>query len=468
MTGFSTLNTAVRGLAAAQRAMDVVGQNVVNANTPGYSRQRVNLSSVGTTTNATYHTGNGTVFGGVNIDSVTRIRDAFLESTRAAAGSKLEALNAQASALKGAEGLFAEPGEAGLQNVLDDFYASWHDLATRPGDAGAGAVVIQRGAAVADQLKFVAEGVSGYWTTAKQDLVQVVNETNSTAKDLAELNQRIREGVVADRPFNELMDQRDQLVRKLGELVGGVAVNGPDGMVGVQVGGITLVAGAVAEQFSVTGAIDLTGAGANPPTITWGSSNAPVSVPSGKAAGLLSALRTDLPGIRTELDGIATSLRDMVNGIHSAGFTLAGAAGGDFFAGTDAVTLSVIPTDPTQLAVSQTAGSNDGSNALAIGDLVDERNATAALGGRGPSERWRDLATGVGVQTQSLTRTISVQESVVATADDANEAIAGVNIDEEMTGMLLFQRAYQASARVITTVDEMLDTLVNRTGAVGR
>ena len=468
MTGFSSLNTAVSGLAAAQRAMDIVGQNVVNANTPGYSRQRVNLSSAGTATNATFHTGNGAPYGGVNVDNVTRIRDAFLESSRAAAGSRLEALKAQSATLSGAEGLLSEPGETGLQTVLDDFYSSWHDLATRPGDAGAGAVVIQRGIAVSDQLRFVSEGVSAYWTTAQQDLAQVVNETNATAKDLAGLNQKIREGVVADKPANELMDQRDLLIRRLGELVGGVAVPGPDGMVGVAVGGITLVAGSVAEQFALSGALDLSNAGSQPPTLTWSAGGTPVPVESGKAAGLLAVLRTDLPGISTQLDGVATSLRDLVNGVHNTGFTLAGAPGGDFFSGTDAKSLGVIPTAPTQLAVSQTAGRVDGSNALALGDLVDERNATALLGGPGPNERWRDLATGLGVQTQSLSRTVTVQEAVVSTADDANEAIAGVNIDEEMTSMLLFQRAYQASARVITTVDEMLDTLINRTGAVGR
>lgn len=110
----------------------------------------------------------------------------------------------------------------------------------------------------------------------------------------------------------------------------------------------------------------------------------------------------------------------------------------------------------------------DGSNAMRIGDFADDRNATAALGGEGPSERWRDLSTEVGVTVQSLERTISVQDAVVATTDSAVEADAGVNLDEEMTNMLLYQRAYQASARVITTMDEMLDTLVNRTGVVGR
>jgi flagellar hook-associated protein 1 len=468
MTGFSTLNTAVSGLSAAQRAMDIVGQNVVNANTPGYSRQRVNTASVGSATSATFFTGNGTVFGGVSIENVTRIRDAFLESTRAAAGSRLEALRAQSDTLSGVEGLMSEPGDSGLQTVLDNFYASWQDLATRPGDASAGAVVLQNGAAVADQLEFVSQGVSARWTTARQSLGQVVNETNSTAQDLAALNQKIREGVVADHPANELLDQRDQLVRKLGELVGGVAVDGPDGMVGVSVGGVNLVDGSHAEQFTLTGAIDLSSAGSQPPTITWATGNVAVPVGSGKAAGLLSVLRTDLPNVSDQLDGVATSLRDLVNGVHNAGFTLAGAAGGDFFSGTDAKTLAVVPTDPSQLAVASASGVVDGATARRIGDLSDEAAASAALGAAGPSQRWRELATTLGVQTQSLNRTVTVQEAVVSTADDANEAIAGVNMDEEMTGMLAFQRAYQASARVITTVDEMMDTLINHTGTVGR
>jgi flagellar hook-associated protein 1 len=467
VTGFSSLNTAVSGLAAAQRAMDIVGQNVVNANTPGYSRQRVNLSSVGASTTATLHTGHGAVFGGVNIDNVTRVRDAFLEATRAASGSRLSALTAQNDTMTGVEGLLAEPGDNGLQNVLDTFYSSWQDLASRPSDSSAGAVVLQNGITVATQLKSVTEGVSARWTTAQQDLAQVVTEANSTAKDLASLNARIRDGVVADQPANELMDQADQLVRRLGELVGGVAVKGPDGMVGVSVGGINLVDGAHFEQFSLGGATDITAAGGQPPTVTWGAGGA-VPIPAGRAAGLLSVLRTDLPGIRSQLDAVATSLRDTVNAVHNTGFTLAGAAGGDFFTGTGATDLAVVPTDPTQLAVASASGVVDGATATKIGDLADEAKARAVLGSAGASERWRNLSTSLGVQTQSLGRTIAVQEAVVATADDANEAVAGVNIDEEMTGMLQFQRAYQASARVITTIDEMLDTLVNHTGTVGR
>jgi flagellar hook-associated protein 1 FlgK len=105
---------------------------------------------------------------------------------------------------------------------------------------------------------------------------------------------------------------------------------------------------------------------------------------------------------------------------------------------------------------------------MRIGDLSDDRVAEAALGGPGPSARWRDLTTLLGVRVQSLKNASDVQESVVAAADAAVQADSGVNLDEEMTNLLQFQRASQASARVVTTIDEILDTLVNRTGTVGR
>ena len=466
MTAFSALNTAAQGLAAAQRAMDVISQNVANASTPGYSRQRVKLAAAGETVGASLHTGAGAPLYGVRVEAITRTRDAFLEAARTAAGNRLAALQSRASALHAAEQLVSEPGENGIQAVIDDFFASWHDLATRPGDTSAGAVVIQRGVAVGDQLRFVAEGLGARFSTMRDTLSSVVTDGNEVAKALADLNGQIRQSTVTGQPANELQDTRDQLVRRLGELVGGEAQAGDDGMVSVSVGGLVLVAGTNAQQFAVTGSQELGAATTDPPTISWNGTAVPVD--SGQAAGLLAALRTDLPDMNAQLNGVATALRDVVNGIHTAGFTLAGSPGGDFFSGADADSLTVAVTSPDQLAVASSTGVVDGSNAMQIGDLSDERKATAALGGPGPSERWRDLSTGLGVTVQSLERAINVQDGVVATADSAVQSDAGVNLDEEMTGMLLYQRAYQASARVITTMDEILDTLVNRTGLIGR
>ncbi|MBK6870162.1 MAG: flagellar hook-associated protein FlgK [Kineosporiaceae bacterium] len=467
MSTFSTLNTAVSGLLASQRAMDTAGQNVVNANTPGYSRQRVLLSAVGAPPSASFHTGSATPLGGVRVDAVTRIRDAYLEATRAAAGSRQQALAAQDDTLTTTQLLFSEPGTNGMQSSLDAFYSSWHDLSLNPTNDASGSVVLQRAQGLVDQVHTVSSGIAAEWATARSRLEQVVAETNQAAGDLASLNSQILEGVGAGRPVNELLDQRDILVRKLADLVGGYAVRAPDSTISLAVNGVTIVAAGTAQQLTLTGATDLQAAAGSPPTISWGSMAVPVE--SGAAAGYLAALRTDLPSLSTAVDDVANALRDAVNSVHATGFTLGGAAGGPFFSGTGAHDLAVVPTDPAQLAISSASGTVDGGVALKIGDLASDVNASAALGGAaGPSSRWRSVTTALGTQLQSLKAAVAAQDSVVTAADDAVNSDSGVNLDEEMTGMMLFQRAYQASARVITTIDEMMDTLINRTGTVGR
>jgi flagellar hook-associated protein 1 FlgK len=466
VSGFSSLNTAVTGLAAAQRAMDVAGQNIVNANTPGYARQRVQLGEVVSTSSASLFSGGGQSVGGVTVQGVARIKDAFVEAARAAAGGRQAALTSQTAALTGAQQLFAEPGTTGLQATMDAFYAAWHDLANNPGDVAAGSVVLQRGISVTDQLRSLANGVAGQWTSSREALEAVLVQANQAAKDLADVNSKISAGIVAGRPVNELMDQRDVLARTLGTLVGATATPGADGQVSVSVNGVAMVAGATAQQFTLTGADTIGGAGADPPRLLWGTTTVPVD--SGAAAGHLAVLGSDLPSLAARVDGVATSLRDMVNAVHATGYAKDGSPGGDFFSGTSALTLTVTPTSPDQLAITATPGTVDGSVAMRLGDLSDDRAAAAALGRPGPSAQWRDLTTLLGVRVQSLKNAGQVQDSVVAAADAAVQADSGVNLDEEMTNLLQYQRAYQAAARVVTTVDEILDTLVNRTGIVGR
>jgi flagellar hook-associated protein 1 FlgK len=464
MSGFSTLNTAVTGLQAAQRALDVAGQNVVNANTQGYSRQRVELATAGTSSSATFHTGSAPVLSGVSIEEITRIRDSYLEAMRAAAGSKQSALTAEATTVSAAQQLLSEPTDTGLQNTLDQFYSSWYDLSLTPTDDAAGAVVLQRATAVVDQLHSLTSNLSDEWSTARTALENVVAETNQATSDLATLNAQIQAGTISGSTVNDLMDRRDVLVRKLADLVGATAVAGQDNQVSVSIGGVSVVSGTTAQELTLSGAADIGSATSDPPTLLWGTTS--VSVDSGSAAGYLAALRTDLPGIQSQMDDVAVALRDSVNSIHQTGYTRAGVTGTDFFSGSSAADLQVDPSDPADLAVAAAAGVVDGSIAAAIGDLSEDGAASAALGGSpGASELWRQLTTSLGVQVQSLDSAVSVQDSVVAAAQDAVESSAGVNLDEEMTNMLLYQRAYQASARVVTVIDEMMSTLINRMAA---
>jgi flagellar hook-associated protein 1 FlgK len=467
MTGLSGFNTAVSGLSAAQRAMEVIAQNIANANTPGYSRQQVQLSSVGATPSAHFHTGgNAAILGGVQIDAVLRVRDTFLETARVNAGATKAALDIRASSLSGVEGLLNEPGDNGLQAVVDDFYASWHELAASPGanQAVAGGQVLQRANAVASQLKFVASGIEDRWNNAQGDLNASVASLNQATADLAVVNRKLTEGTVANRPSNELLDQRDSLIRTIGELAGGRATINKNNTANVMIDNVTVVSGSQSMPITVAGGRSLGEASTDPPRLMSGAIAAPIS--NGKIAGLLETLGNDIPRVAAQVDGVATSLRDAVNTVHSGGYTLDGDTGLDFFAGTSASDLSVVPTSTDDLAVASGPDVVDGANAEAIADLALDDKAEAALNGEpGPSVLLRAMAADIGTKLQGLDRAVEVQDSVFATADSAINSDSGVSIDEEMTSLLMYQRSYQASARVITAVDEILDTLINRMAA---
>jgi len=466
VSSFSTFNTANTGLTAAQRALDTTSQNIVNANTPGYSRQRVTLESVGLPVTASLHSGHNAVLGGVSVADVSRIRDSFLEATRAAAGGRQAAIAAQTDVLTGAQQLLAEPGDTGLQSTLDSFYSSWQQLSLKPGDTAAGAVVIQRGLAVAEQLRTVSDGMAAQWTTAHDGMVDLVSRVNQASSDLAKVSESITEGQAAGKPVNELLDTRDTLVRQLADLVGAQGSVDDQGRLSVSANGVNLVSGNHWDPVALVGAADISSAATDPPTLKVGVFTVPVE--SGKAAGLLATLRTDLPNLSASVDSVATRMVTAVNTVYGTGYAPDGSTGNQFFSGTDAKTISVVPVDGSKLAVAATTNTMDGTIARQVGDLADDATAHKVLGGvDGPSVTWRQLTTSLGVQVQSLNTAQSVQDSVVAVADQAVQSDAGVNLDEEMTNMMLYQRSYQASARVITTADELMDTLINRTGKVG-
>ena len=463
MSGFSSLNIAVTGLNAAQRAVDVASQNVANVNTPGYSRQRVELVAVSNTTQAHFYTGgNETIFEGVRVKGIERIHDQFLEAARVSAGGTLSNLQARASALGDVESLFNEPSENGIQASLDEFFSGWHGLALQPDDAAAAGRIFNTATGLVNQLASTATGIEERWAGTVSEVDSAISELNQASKDLAGINQQILEANASDRPANELLDQRDMLVRQISDLAGGRAVQSADGTVNVLVGGVSVVSGNIAISVERGGGATLADAAAgDPPKIVIGSLTVPVS--GGRIAGQLAAVGSDLPTLAGKLDDVALALRDAVNTVHRQGWTAGGDTNTDFFAGTGAKDLSVVPTTVSELAVSDANGTVSGTNAQAIADLAIDTKAEEVLGSEGPSELMRSLTAELGTKLQGLNRAAEVQETVFAAADAAVDANSGVNIDEEMTNLLMYQRSYQASARVITAVDEMMDTLINRT-----
>lgn len=486
MSTFSALNTATTALWAQQRGMDVTGQNVANMNTVGYSRQRAELQSVGASTvPAVYAVSNG-VGGGVSADQVTRIRDAFLESRAQVEHATNARLTVESGSLTQIEQSFREPGDSGIQSMLAEMWAGWGDVQNTPQDPAARSQLLQRTQTLVSGIQTTAGALDKQWDQNRESLAALVADVNAAATSIADYNQAIKRAVQNNTPANELVDKRDALVLDLADKIGATSSPAADGAVNVRVGGSTLVNGSTTLTLALAGSDNLRDATTDQPRIVTTPGNAPLAV-GGTAQGQINTLTEILPSYLGKLDGFARDLAQQLNAGQKAGTDAAGTGyldvdgdgspdGGVPMLGNGtgpgpvdltaitATNLSVRITDPNDIAAASLA---DGVGGASLGG--SNADAMSQLGGTsGLDARYRDLITGLGVQSAVSTRNLGIQSVIAGQVDASRESVSGVNIDEELTNMLAFQHGYQAAGRLVTAIDAMLDTLINRTGLVGR
>jgi flagellar hook-associated protein 1 FlgK len=462
------LNTAVSALAAAQTALDTAAHNTANASTPGYSRQRVNLVASAPFTYPSFNKSGlpGQIGTGVSVASISRARDGFLDTQIRGQNQLSGYWNTRRDEIAKVETVFPEPSDSGLGSVLSKFWSAWQDVAADPSSTAARAALVaqagtlaQRVASDAAQLKTLADGTNAQLTGG-------VNEVNDIARQLAGLNDQIQRVVVSGDQANDLSDQRDALLDRLSSLVQITVEPQADGTSTVLIAGTDLVNHGTAR--AITAATN--GSGDIEPQWSDGSA---VSLGQSQLGALVEIRDTTLAGYRTQLNALVKGVADAVNAIHQTGTDATGAAGLAFFtytAGDEAATLAVnaaIVADPRLVAAAGAAGQpGDGTIAGQIGDL---RNALLFGGGtQTAADTYAGFVAGIGSDSRQGTEMAENQALVVDHLTTRRESISGVSLDEEATDMIKFQHAYQAAARVITAVDEMLDQLINRTGLVGR
>lgn len=459
MSSFASLGTALSALYAQRHGMDITGQNVANANTDGYSRQRVRMEAMGGVTGAQLHSRRMMAGGGVKVVDFQRLRDSFLELRALQEQSAGAALRTSQTTLARIELSFSEPGPNGLQAQLAEFWSGWDDLANRPGDPGARSQVLERAATVVEGFNRAASDLVGLRASLTDQLRSRLNDVNNAAARIAELNQSIQSATNAGLSPNELLDQRDRLVNELSNLVTVSTRDGAAGSVDVYVGGSALVRGNTTEALGVT--VDTVTGDA---TVTWSRLGVAAELAGGETGGLVAAVNTVVPGYQQRLDQVADTFRTTVNTQHVAGDDLVPATPTDpLFTGSGAAGLAVNPAvaaDPNRVAAAAAgAGALDAGNALAMADLAGLVN--------GPDSQYRSLIADLGADAQRANRQVSIQGQIAAQVDAARKAQSSVNLDEEMTNMIAFQHAYDAAARFMTAVDQTLDTLLNM-GMVGR
>ncbi|GAA2900277.1 flagellar hook-associated protein FlgK [Microbacterium esteraromaticum] len=469
MSTFSGLGTAASALAAARRGMDVVGQNIANQATDGYTRQRVSTSAIAAVAQSGRFSLGALPGHGVSVDGVARLGDVLLDArvrdTAGAAGF----WSARALAATTAETALAEPTEHGLAARLSQFWNAWQDLGNTPDQGAAAATVLQSASELATRIAGGYRAVATQWADARQSAERTVAQLNTAASQIAQLNTEIRDALGAGSSANELIDRRDALVQTTARLAGARGTLEADGTMTVRIDGNALVAGGDARSLTLAGPVTIEQGGAL--SVSWsGADGFAVSVDGGELGGLLSVLAPaddggTLARLAGSYDDVARALASSVNERHRAGVTAAGQTGGDFFAlsgsGPAALGLSVAVGSASDLAVAKPGGGPlDSSNA----DAISQIGRSAG----GPDSIWADVVAGFAVATAGDIQRATLSDVASTAAVGAQRSVAGVDGDEETISLLTFQTAYQAAARVLTAVDESLDVLINRTGLVGR
>lgn len=447
----TTLWTGVSGLRAAQKQLEVAAHNIANVNTPGYSRQRVELEPSHPAAGAYNVRGDGQMGTGVTIADVIRMRNALTDAAYWSETGTAAGAEARAEVLGRAEQILG-PLDGGVPAALSKFWASWDDLSLNGTDSGARQGVLDAGATLTALVRSSASQLSRLTEETGVAAKDTIMQINQLAQKAAELNQSVKESVAAGQGPNDMMDRRDAVIDQLVALTGGQAVQGDMGTVNVFVSNRALVRG---EDFELMAARTDGTAGAK-----WALDDKLVAT-GGKLGALTELTNVTLDGIRQQIDDFAIGMRDMINTAHQAGFDQDGAPGLAFFTGTDASNLDVNPlVTGRKIAASAAGAAVDAGNALNIAGL----RTTPAVGTESLQQAVQSLAGRLGSLSATAKSTAEASKQVLDNMNGERAEFSSVSTDEELADIVRFQHAYEAAAKVIQIVDGCLDTLINVVG----
>jgi flagellar hook-associated protein 1 FlgK len=425
----SALAIAVSALRTHSYAIETTSHNIANAGTEGYRRQRVDIQ-----TNQPRYSALGAMGSGVYAYGVSRAEDLFGDERVRSSAAQAGFFASRSQLADRVETIIGEP-DNGLSRSLNEVWTAFGQLSAHPSD---GASRYQTISALNGFASRVNEIRSNLDTLAGDSLTRMraeIDKVNALAARVAEINTFARQpgGLPAD-----LADERDRNLDQLAELVGARAQMQADGRVRVTVDGLAIVDAERATPLSL--AASPAGQVQHPA--------GPVAV-SGLVGGIQTSLLSDIPGFRTQLDAFVADLVSTLNGIHNGGFTPDGLPGGDLLEDVGGE-VSVVVSTPDEIAATDTAGA-----------ALNNKIADALAQQREPlGEAYRSVVTTMAGTIAGLGRSAETAESISSSAAQSRDSVVGVNLDEELTTLLSQQRAYEAAARVITVVDELLETLI--------
>jgi len=471
------LQIGVTSLFAQKTALMVTGENIANVNTPGYSKQSVILEPGRTNLENGFPVGSG-----VRVASINRAYDGFLQQQLVTANSAYGGYNTQQTALQRVQQLFNEFSTDGLGKSLNDFFNSWQDLANNPSGQAERQAVLAQAQTVISSFHQLNSSLSLVKSDANNSLQGETSDINDKLKQIANLNEQISQLEFQGGTANEMRDSRDQLLR---DLAGKVAITSRDnsnGTVTVTLPqGATLVDGNKAATFSLQA--DPANAGFYAVMLTPPGASAPQDVTAilagsgsnqGEIGGILQVRDSLVKPFLDGLDELASNLATQINTQHFLGFDLNGATGVNFFtppSGSPTLTpgysslidLNIISGDEIAAAAKDPTqpgnGTGDNLNALDIANLANI--AIPMSGGASTLDGfYNSLVSKSGVAVQGAQRGATQSQSSITQLGQMRDSASGVSLDEELTKLMTYQKAYEGAAKVINTGSEMLDTIL--------
>jgi flagellar hook-associated protein 1 len=445
MGGLNTaLYTGVQGLEVAQGALDATSNNIANSNTPGYTREIPQI-----TENAENLSGGQVVGGGVTLNGLQSVRDELLNLQIQQQTSAQSSVDTQSSSLQQIQTYFGSTGDD-IASALSSFSASIAQLSASPSDAAVQQGVVSSGQNLARAFNSTANGLTSAQTSADAEVSQTVSQINTLTQQIAQLNGEVQQLTAAGQDGGTVEDQRDQLVQQLSQLTGISVSQSSSGEVITTGNGSPLVVGTQSFALQTT-----TGPNGLQQVLDSQGNNITTSIQGGQLGGAIQIRDQVIPGYLTQLNTLATQFATAFNTAQGQGFDSNGNPGQNFFtvpAGAGAAAgISVAITNPALIAVS-----SDGSP----GSNGNVANLSASLSnplpsGQTPAQAYASLVFQVGNDTSNASTESSAIGQNLLQLTNEQSSVSGVNIDEETTNLIRFQTAYEAAARIVSTVQQL-------------
>jgi len=488
---YMAMEIARKALFASQTAIQVTSHNIANVNTPGYSRQEAILTEAGAMSSSPGQLGMGAIVSGIR-QQVDTLTERQLVSENGAYAS----LDYTSGAAAQVEAIFNDTTGTGLANRVSEFFNSWDDLSANPRGTAERQTVVSTAELLTSEFRRIDSQLTSLKENANKDVVSIVGEVNRIVTQIASLNGGIKAALVQGQKPNDLMDQRGLLLKSLAEKIGYSSITDSLGQVNVYVGnGRPLVDGETAG--SLVADVNTATPDAEPVydvKIRLPGQNSPVPVldtitgnlSSGELAAAIRFRDGYMTTVRDRVDQLAYAINTQVNAQHAQGYGLAGSVpstGVNFFTpldsfpsynslnpGKDAAhnfqVAANVTSDLRLIAAARLEGTEippalpgDNRNSLLMAGM---RNTSVAdLGNATIPDYIAGMVGQIGSETKGVNLDLQHQKVVVNYLETRREEVSGVSLDEEMTNLIKFQRAFQAATKMISTIDTLLDDVIN-------